>query len=222
MGATMLGLRIFRRRRVCRALEDGECCARCWQGLAEGSRGGWARCRGRWEIGVGKRHFGNTFAHFFPRIVDTGHSDFFQRRHPNHPHSTSTPPSGPFRARQQFQHSQTLCQAPEALNDHARSQHMTKAQAQNLKNPPAAPVPPEAPPPSPPPAQPTAQLPAQISVIAAATTMAAPADPPTRTRPRQGATPPTATTRTHAAGKARTTPPAEVTCLWRPETLTTN
>ena len=78
MGATMLGLRIFRRRRVCRALEDGECCARCWQGLAEGSRGGWARCRGRWESCVGKPHFGPTFVHFFPRKGETGHSDFFE------------------------------------------------------------------------------------------------------------------------------------------------
>ncbi len=75
----------------------------------------------------------------------------------------------------------------------------------------------EAPPPSPPPAQPTAQ----ISVIAAATTMAAPADPPEggsqgeerSPRPRRhGPTPPE---------RQDAPPPAEVTCLWRPELLTT-
>ena len=72
-------------------------------GLAEGSRGGWARCWGRWAIGVGETHFGNTFPHFFPRIVDTGHSDL--GRHPSaaarSPSPTRRPrlPAGSHRSR---------------------------------------------------------------------------------------------------------------------------
>ncbi len=118
MGATMLGLRIFRRRRVCGALEDGECCARCWQGLAEGSRGGWARCRGRWEIGVGKRHFGTTFARFFPRKGETGHSDFLPdpcRRSQGESKPTPKPPS--------------------TLNEHLRSTFKPEAHDRNPQGP---------------------------------------------------------------------------------------
>ena len=166
----------------------------------------WGACRGRWESCVGERHFQHTFLHFFPRIVDTGHSDFFQRRHPNHPHSTSTPPHGPFRARQHYKHPQTLCQAPEALNDHARSQHMTKAQAQKSDVTGTGTSPPRG-----------------TSAQSASGTAHSPAPGPNlrhhrrdahgsasgspgRRQPRRGTLPPTATTRTHAAGKARCPP----------------
>ncbi len=125
MGATMLGLRIFRRRRVCRALEDGECCARCWQGLAEGSRGGWARCWGRWEIGVGETHFGNTLVHFFPRIVDTGHSDFFE----------PDPPTTHSPCRRSQGESKPTPKPPSTLNEHLRSTFKPEAHDRNPQGP---------------------------------------------------------------------------------------
>ncbi len=72
-------------------------------GLAEGSRGGWQRCRGRWAIGVGETHFRHTLPRFFPRKGETGHSDL--RRHPSaaarSPSPTRRPrlPAGSHRSR---------------------------------------------------------------------------------------------------------------------------